>query len=42
MLWLETHQENIFSNDKHASLIEWNPSRDKDFVTQVIPPLLYD
>ena len=39
---METRQENIFSNDEHASLIEWNPSWDKDFVTQVIPPSLYD
>ena len=39
---METCQENLFSNGEHASLIEWIPSQDKDFVTQVIPPPLYD
>lgn len=39
---LAARQEKLSGNDNPASLVEWKPSRDKDFVTQVIPPLLYD
>ena len=39
---LVAHRENLFGNDNLASLIEWKPSQDKEFVTQVIPPSLYD
>lgn len=39
---LAARQEKLSGNDNPVSLIEWKPSRDKDFVTQVIPPSLYD
>lgn len=39
---LAARQEKLSGNDNPASLVEWKPSRDKDFVTQVIPPSLYD
>lgn len=39
---LAARQERLSGNDKPASLIEWKPSREKDFGTKVIPPSLYD